>query len=296
MHLTVVVLNWNNAAVTAACARDVSRWSRIRPRILIVDNASAPEDRQQLRGSCTADRILESRTNLGYAGGNNLGIRAALRGGAREILLLNNDARIREDDVLRLLEGLHARRDTAVLGPALRETGRRTRLYAGGRDIAWHVRTRIPCSAAASGAPQARNVDYVPGTVALIRREAFERTGLLDEAYFFSGEMADFCRRARRSGGGCTVLTAAQAVHEIDECSPLRNTLHVYYALRNRFLYAAKHEPRRRKALTAGWIGIGLAMAVAALLRADGQKARAIAWALRDGTAGRFGNRNGLFC
>ena len=96
------------------------------------------------------------------------------------------------------------------------------------------------------------DVDDVPGTVALVRRQVFERVGLLDEAYFFGGEMADLCHRARLCGFRSVTDPGARAQHDLDRSSETRQTLHRYYIVRNRFLFVRKHYPRRRACSTRG--------------------------------------------
>ena len=72
----------------------------------------------------------------------------------------------------------------------------------------------------------------------------FEQIGLLDEEFFFSGEIADFCKRARNGGHRVCVDLEVEARHDAsDTPQTRRETLYVYYSLRNRFLYAKKHYP-----------------------------------------------------
>ena len=136
-------------------------------------------------------------------------------------------------------------------------------------------------------------MDYVPGTVALVRAEVFRRVGLFDEDYIFSGEMADFCRRAGGQGYASAVCPHARATHAPG--GGARSTLYRYYTLRNRFLYSRKFYPSRRALFACGWSAVGLAMAARSLIQGRPVEARAAWRALRDGLAGRFGNRNALF-
>jgi GT2 family glycosyltransferase len=135
-------------------------------------------------------------------------------------------------------------------------------------------------------------VDYVPGTVALVRRQVFEAVGLLDEDYFFGGEMADLCHRARRHGLRSVTDPRARAVHDLDRSSRERRTLHLYYIVRNRFLFVRKHYPRRRAWLVPVWVGWATLTALVALGRGDSRRARAAALGVLDGVRGRFGGQN----
>ena len=80
------------------------------------------------------------------------------------------------------------------------------------------------------------------------------RSGLLDEEFFFSGEIADFCKRARDGGHRVCVDLEAEARHDASETpQTVRDTLYVYYSLRNRFLYAKKHYPFEKAKYLALW-------------------------------------------
>jgi GT2 family glycosyltransferase len=146
-----------------------------------------------------------------------------------------------------------------------------------------------------SGYPLA-DVDYVPGTIFLARRGAFEQIGDLDVDFFFSGEIADFCKRARNSGYRVCIDLQAQARHDTRMVpQSLRDTLYVYYNLRNRFLYAKKHYPSEQAKYLARWSGLCLVEGGRALAAGKLRKARAILLALAHGCTGRFGNRNAVF-
>ncbi len=292
VNLPVVILNWNSAAQTAACAASLRTWQRLQPRLVVVDNASRPEERWPDPDA----RLLHNAENQGYAGGNNTALRDLLAGEAPPfILLLNSDAHLEEAAAEALVRLLEAEPEAAIAGPLLREcSGTQAHASLGGRHIAWHVQTRI-WQEPAPGESNPRPVDYVPGTVALLRVAALRQVGLLDEAYFFSGELADWCTRARRAGWTCLVLPSAQAAHHTHPDSPLRETLYLYYSLRNRFRFVRKFHPALQVLLTPAWTLAGLLLILQALARGRRGRARAVALALADGLRGRFGNRHAHF-
>ncbi len=297
MSLAVILLNWNHAADTAACLQALPAMDPPLAAI-VVDNASRPEQQQRLRDAGPGAELVFSPRNLGFAGGNNLGLRHALAAGHDTVLLLNHDARISAAALTALVRHLDTHPDTAIAGPVLRETTPAgPARYAGGRDMAFHAATRcrLPASWTPPPGAMARDVAYVPGTVLLARAQTFKTAGFFDEEFFFSGEVADFCCRVRRSGGACRVVWAAEAEHRVDAANPLRETIYAYYTLRNRFLYLRKHYPVRRFVIAPAWLAIGTAMMLRARLQARPDQARALRLALADGLAGRFGNRNHLF-
>ena len=290
MQLSAIILNWNSTAATIRLVKQVSQWHRLAPTIWVVDNASANDSVDQISLRCPGIRLLRSAANLGYAGGNNLAIKAALETESHAMLLLNNDAEIDEAGVTSLMQVMDATPTLGIIGPIINEfDGRRSILYAGGRNIAFHLNTRLEVASPSSQAVCA--ADYVPGAVVLIRREVFVKAGLLDERYFFSGEIADLCLRARRCGFECAVVTRVIAQHNTHLADDRRKTLYAYYSLRNRLLYVRKF----RYWLLLAWSFIYWGMAARNLLVGRLAAARVIWLAWSDGIRGKFGNRNVYF-
>jgi GT2 family glycosyltransferase len=299
MKWAVILLNWNSAEQTAETVRALRRWHRLHPDLCLVDNGSTDSDRATLLSLCQTERILINPRNLGYAGGLNAALAVLRPDGYDAFLFLNTDARIPEEDAERLISRLEENPHLGIVGPILTEYhGHQVRVDAGGRNIAFHLDTRCrvphPPPSVSPFDPAVLFCAYVPGTVVLIRDRVFESVGDLDETYFFSGEIADFCRRAHKAGFGCAVLPAARAEHNSGE-SPLRATLYLYYSLRNRFLYIRKFYPRAAVPLNLYWVLLAQLMALLALLTGRMGRLRAIYLALRDGLTGRFGSHHDYF-
>ena len=139
-------------------------------------------------------------------------------------------------------------------------------------------------------------VEYVSGTVFLARSSVFKEIGLLDEEYFFSGEIADFCKRVRDKGHKVCVDLEVEAQHHAGQM-PIdrRETLYLYYGLRNRFLYVRKYYAERKLRYFAYWTMRGTLGFARALLQWKIAKARAILLAVIHGCRGRYGNQNAAF-
>ena len=292
MSLAVIILNWNNAPDTIRCVQAIEAWERLRPDIWVVDNGSHDDSVAQLHQNCPSIRLLLSECNLGFAAGNDLAIRQAMDAGSTHFFLLNNDAAISEDDVVQLITTLETTPQAGVVGPLLCDPPPSSRLQAaGGRNPAWHVTThRLDLPESSEPFP----VDYVPGTAILVSGEVFRAVGLLDERYFFSVEIADFCERARRHGFSCLVEPEATAYHDTNRSSNLRETLHAYYSIRNRFLYVRKFYLLATVPLLLYWVTFGFVSVVGASVQGRQAQARALWLALRHGLGGTFGNQNEL--
>ena len=288
--LAVVVLNWNAAADTLACLAQVAEWQCVTPRVWVVDNASQPADLKVLDEGLAKLSIhcflLENETNLGFAGGTNCGLRAALAAGDWPVLLLNNDARIEDADLHALLSTLNEYPKAGWVGPLLYHGG--VLHSVGRRNPVLHHNTLITTVPERPVLP----VDFISGSVALVRAEVLREVGRLDEDYFFNTEVADHCHRAREAGYLTLVQCRARAHHDLDRSSALRSTLHVYYIIRNRFVYVRKRYRLAAWPLTLLWAVYSLLLV--AKLRVSGQQATAQAVYLGfvDGVSKRWGGQN----
>jgi GT2 family glycosyltransferase len=300
VSLAVVLLNWRNELETLRTACAVKAWQRLNPRLLVIDNESTAASRDVLASRLSADELICTPANLGYGGGNNLGIERALGLGTTHILLLNSDVTLAEDAVEALLRRMDGQPMISIIGPVLYEgSGSQTRCLIGGRDIARYSTTRLtiaPEELASQQGPRLRDVDYVSGTVFLARSDVFRAVGLLDERYFFSGEIADLCRRTRDAGHTISVDLSVAAWHDTQQTpSAIRNTLYAYYSLRNRLLYIRKHHAGQKPWYFTYWIAIGTLQIASAVKNRNLPRARAVGWALVDALRQRHGNQNAKF-
>ncbi|GAB4545045.1 MAG: hypothetical protein Kow0063_38980 [Anaerolineae bacterium] len=290
MELAVIILNWNAAADTIRCVGDVMSWKRLNPAIWVVDNGSTDGSADVISRECPDVRLIRNSTNLGFAGGNNCAIDEALAAGNAPLLLLNNDAFIGEEDVMRLLDTLRADAQMGCVGPLLFDMEEKDRLLsAGAKNPARHHQSHI--LALAEGEP-VRIVECVPGTVILVRPDVFRTVGLLDEAYFFASEVADLCLRAAQQGFTSAIDTRARAFHNLGRSSALRDTLHSYYIIRNRFLLIRKFHHSWKLLFYGFWTLYSLALSLKVQLNGKLATARAIRLGLLDGLRGRFGGQN----
>ncbi len=300
MSLSVILVNWRGEQKTLQCAAAVSGWKKLKPDLVVIDNESTKTTSTVLANTLEPDELICSPFNLGYGGGNNLGIERALAGKQNYILLLNTDAEISEAGVARMLKRMDANPDISILGPVIYEgQNGHMQCLIGGRDIAQNSSTRIAAEpgalTAVPGYPL-HEVDYVSGTVFLVRRDIFEQVGLLDEQYFFSGEIADFCRRAKNSDHRICVDLEVETHHDTSQSSAqLRETLYTYYSLRNRFLYVRKHYPSKKLKYFGRWTKLAGLDFVRSISARKTAKARAILLALAHAYGNRGGNQNAKF-
>ena len=234
--VAAVVLNYRTPDQTWLATRSLQA-STVDTQVWVVDNGSADGSLQQLAATLPAVHLLDAGRNRGFSGGCNLGIRAALEADADFVLLLNSDAVLAPDALAKLLEAARANPRAGVLAPVILSREEPDRVASAGIRFSLttgrmrHVAAGRPLSLLPP-AP-AHHVDAVSGCAMLVRRDVFEKAGLLDEAFFFSFEDVEFCLRARKAGFDVLCVPEAIAYHEggrsIGRTSPER----VYFAARN---------------------------------------------------------------
>lgn len=243
-EVAAVILNYCTADQTYLAARSLQSSFAPPADILIVDNHSEDGSAASLRRSVANARVIESPDNRGFAGGCNIGIRAALENGARFVLLVNSDAVLAPDAISHLRTAMDDAVNVGIAAPVLLSREEPDHVASAGISFSpstGRMRHRgAGRRVSAVGSDRLRSVDAVSGCVMLIKREVFERIGFLDEAYFFSFEDIDFCLRAREAGFEVTVVQDARAYHEGGRSIGRRSARRVYFGTRNHLRLAAR--------------------------------------------------------
>jgi len=191
--VAIATVNFNNGHITEDCIRSFTGISKtnIDLELIVIDNGSVEEASKKLEKKLPNVKFIYSKTNLGFAGGNNLGIEYALKTGATRILLINNDATIIEKNFL--LEILKVKGDIVSPLVKYKDIGKLTLDYGGLVDRVFGRNTHL------HHLPQ-NTPDYFSGVCLLIKSKVFKKIGLLDDRFFLYYEDADFCLRAKKAG------------------------------------------------------------------------------------------------
>lgn len=242
-EVAIIILNWNNAPDTIECLESVGRLDYPNYRVLVVDNGSTDGSVDRIRQAHPSTPILETGENLGYAGGNNVGIRHAVEANAEYVLLLNNDVRVAADTVSHLVCAAERFPDAVFLGPKVYHLDKPNQVQSAGArlDYLWRSRQRGLDEPDTGQFDVLEEVDYVIGAAVLARTKALQQIGLLDPDFFLYREDVDWCLRARHLG--CRVLYVPEAKvwhrsHHVREHELPRIT---YYVTRNSLMLIAKH-------------------------------------------------------
>ena len=198
--------------------------------------------------------IIYTGKNLGFAAGNNIGIKRALQKGADYVLLLNDDTVV-SPDFLDILVA-EAEKDPLIgmLGPEVLCFRDRERVSFAGAKLDPVAGTfSFPRSgefSTASGGTPPFESDYITGCALLVKKSLLDRIGLLDERFFLYWEDSDWGLRAKKAGFRCLVVPAARIWHKVSASSGGNDSpLKAYHKTRSHLLFAELHAPPAKKKL-----------------------------------------------
>ncbi len=225
MDLSIIIVNWNTKALLHNCLVSLHLASgELETEILVVDNASSDGSAEMVHLDFPQVRLFEGGGNLGFSKGNNLALPHAT---GDAVLLLNPDTVCPPDSLSKLHHFLLSKPRSAVAGPLLVNGDNAPTLTWGffprARDH-WlgfldpkRIWLRGPFSRRIVHSPdrndESAQVDYVTGACFMMRREALEEVGHLDEQFFMYFEETDWCWRARQLGYEVWYCAESEVAH-----------------------------------------------------------------------------------
>ncbi len=226
----ILLLNWNGKADTLECLASLQKLTYPHFQVLIVDNGSNDDSVAVIRAKHPDIPILETNENLGFAGGNNVGIEWALRHLAEWILLLNNDTIVAPDLIEAFLSAAQEHPKAKILGAKiLRYDHPKTIEHLGGF---WnpHIAEFHCPEAGQTDHPyfNMQKADYVCGAALFMHRSVPETIGLLEPNFFLLWEETDFCCRSRKAGLEVWTAPDARVWHK-GSSSFVGGKPHMYY-------------------------------------------------------------------
>lgn len=238
----IIILCYNGIHDTLACLESLHAvdYPTSKVSLLVLDNASTDSTPQVVRQRFPNVTVIENGGNLGFAGGNNVGLRYALQQGYDYALLLNNDTEVAPDFLRILVEAAESDPQIGVVGPTITYYERPDLIWSAGGWIDWRHGCVIGYNTneVDTGQFQApRQVDYVTGCALLVKRKVLEQAGLLDERFFMYYEETEWCVRIGRAGFTVMHIPAAKVLHKIPLNARFDKEYLAYYMTRNRLLF-----------------------------------------------------------
>jgi GT2 family glycosyltransferase len=239
-HVLIIILCHNGIELTLACLESLHRLEYRRADMLIVDNASSDATPAIVRSRFPDTQVIETGTNLGFAAGNNVGLRYALAQGYDYALLLNNDTEIMPNTIQSLIMAAESDPQIGVAGPMIYYYDQPDRIWSAGGAIDWQhgVSRMLRNNEVDPNQGDAfTDVDFVSGCALLCKRSVLERVGLLDERFFMYYEETEWCVRAKRAGYRIVHVPQASILHKIPLDARADRPYVAYYMTRNRLLF-----------------------------------------------------------
>jgi len=262
--VSVIILNYNNSQDTIKCLKSIYKnikYKRI--QVIVIDNGSKTEDVLILKKWFNSQDVefifchkghfsynnepfkrelifIENQENLGFAGGNNIGIKYALNCGADYVWLLNNDTIIDKDALIELIKLAEIDKKIGMVSSKLYCYHDPKKVQYNGEKVVYEgmedVKGELP-----------KPTNFATGCSLLMRRKFIENVGLLDEDYFLYFGDNDISTRALKAGWKIYYNPYSKVYHKggASVGGWLKTPLSVYYATRNLLLYCYKHDGSR---------------------------------------------------
>lgn len=242
MNTFIVVLHFGDQQLTEDCINSILKCEKEYEEIIIVDNDK--DSRFEIDNSKLNNKkikIIINEKNLGYAGGMNMGIKYALSKEATYILLINNDTIFENSIVTQLLNVLEKEKKTGIVAPVIKFIKNKKTIYdLGGKVNMVFGRTKH------YEVEMIKNMDphivnYASGCCLMIKREVFEKIGLLDNDFFLYYEDVDFCLRAKKAGFSTYVLPQLSILHKLSSSVGKNSSFAIYHQTKSSLLFGRKH-------------------------------------------------------
>ena len=241
-ELSIIAVNYNGAKDTGAMIESLRDNLYIPYELIVVDNGSRENEAVLLQESFPFIKAIRSEENLGFAGGNNLGIEAA---SGEYLFFLNNDTYVQDGSIFNLVDVMKQDASLGGISPKIlfadKEGGiqfagytQLSRVTLRNRLIGYREEDRGQHDAV-------RSTPYMHGAAMLVRREAIEKAGKKPEVYFLYYEELDWSVRILQAGYRLEYHPSATIYHRESSSTGQESPLKIFYMTRNRLLFARRN-------------------------------------------------------
>jgi len=250
--LSIITINYNGQKDTCELIGTLPLEDKS-IEVIVVDNASAQDEATIIEERYPQVKIIRSKKNLGFAGGNNLGIKAAK---GKYLFFLNNDTLLKPQtsDIRSLISRLETSPKIGMVCPKIRFTWGNQLIQFAGYTPLTPITMRnkaIGCGEVDHGQFDTPHLTpYAHGAAMMIKREVIEKAGLLPECYFLYYEELDWSMMIRRVGYDIWYEPACTVFHKESQTTGQNSPLRTYYITRNRLLFAQRNQQAMAKYIT----------------------------------------------
>lgn len=247
----IIIINFNGSKDTIDCLKSLEKITYKNFEVIVVDNASEKDDFEKVEEFLKISSLNAKRyalnANLGFAGGNNIGIKEAMSHDVDYILLLNNDTEVALDFLDKLVEAAEENKKGGLFAPKIYFYDEPQRIWhavcdfswiGGGKPLQYEEIDKNPRET------EIKETKYVSGCAMLIRKDVIEKIGLLEESFFMYYEDTDYSLKAEKAGFELLYVPASHIWHKISRSAQKMGTPKVhYYHVRNALLLSKRNAP-----------------------------------------------------
>ncbi|MFA7209299.1 MAG: glycosyltransferase family 2 protein [Parcubacteria group bacterium] len=245
--VSIIILDYNGGELLKNCLESVQGVDYPDFSVIVVDNGSQDGSLRMVQETFPDVSVLKNGSNLGFSGGNNVGIRYALERGADYVLLLNQDTEVEPDFLKKLMVAARENPSAGILSPLIFWKKTDKVWFSGGR-IDWLAMKTHHEKKRRQGAPYKSG--FVTACSMFVKKDVFEKIGLLDDKFFLYWEDADFSYRAKKAGFAMLVVPESVIYHF--EVSKAPKGMKLYWLVFSGLRFFKKNTPFWAK----GWIAL----------------------------------------
>ena len=240
IEISIITINYNGLNDTCALIETIPDNDKL--EVIVVDNASQNQEADIISKRFPQVKVIKSKQNLGFAGGNNLGIKAAQ---GNYLFFINNDTIFKEFNVQSLIDRLESSPNIAIVCPKIRFAwGNNPIQFTGYTPL-----SKITVRNQAIGFGEedhgqyntAHPTPYAHGAAMLIKKEAIHQVGLMPECFFLYYEELDWSMMFTRAGYQIWYEPLCTIYHKESQTTGQNSPLRTYYIVRNRLLLVKRN-------------------------------------------------------
>lgn len=241
--VSIITINYNQPKTTIELLNSIKIFGGNNVEVILVDNAPMQSFVNEFKEAYPDIVYLYSQKNLGFAGGNNIGIQAAK---GDYILLLNNDTEITEGFISAMINEMNGNGDIGLLSPLIKYFDDKNVIqYAGFTKMNYLTARNEAVGFKEKDKGQYNNVStktgFCHGAAVMCRKTDMKKAGLMDERYFLYYEELDWCEKFKRTGKKIWFTGKTAIYHKESMSVGKESIIKTYFMTRNRILYIRRN-------------------------------------------------------
>lgn len=243
--ISILILNWNGKEDTLECLGSLNNIDYLNYKTIVIDNGSKDDSVKAIKKKYPQVKIIENKKNLGYAEGNNVGIRYALKNKAEYILILNNDTIVDKNFLTEMVKVAESDDKIGIVGLKVYNYGTNKIQSLGIKNAFWaiffHKRGIGRNQEDEKQFEEDFGVEGVPGCGYLVKSKAIKKSGLFNKNFFVYYEEIDLFFRIRKKGYKLMVSSKSKIWHKEGATSKKVSGFVKYHQTRNSMIFIKRH-------------------------------------------------------